>query len=166
MGEIDEVRRRFANTCPRAGMDCGVRPEARAGNLRWSVYGARRAEGKPSFPGYLQGDDAERSPSTAGWCIIILAVMFVISLLVMIGKAMLVAQDQETERVPEGISGDCRAIPTALDRDEAQGRAPATPRSTRSPFMPHFGEGKIWCKFSDPVSPVSPACRKWPAASA
>ncbi len=79
--------------------------------------------------------------------IIILAIMFVIALLVMIGKALYLSKIRKQNaaflKEYQALHGD----PTALDRDEGEEEA-GDAALEESPFMPHFGEKEAKFKFS------------------
>ena len=99
-----------------------------------------------------EGEDVNYFASTMknvtpdGWVvIIILSVMFVISMIIMIGKAIYLNRVQKANaafvKEFERLKGD----PTSLDREEEQDGDEAL---SESPFMPHLGETKDAFKYS------------------
>ena len=81
-----------------------------------------------------------------GWVVIILlTIMFVISVIIMIGKAVYLSRVQKANaafvKEFERLKGD----PTALDKDEEQDGDDAL---SESPFMPHLGDKQDAHKYS------------------
>lgn len=131
-GEMDEVQ---------------VANAARASE--W-IQASARAQGQES-PLVAYGGDAQKEGGDVsylaitmknvtidGWVVIvILAVMFVISMLIMIGKALYLGRVQKANaaflKEFEGLKGD----PTALDKPETAD-SPGDAALDESPFMPHL----------------------------
>lgn len=81
-----------------------------------------------------------------GWVvIIILSVMFVISMLIMVGKAIYLNRVQKANAAFVKEFERLRGDPTALDRNEEQDGDEAL---SESPFMPHLGEKQDAFKYS------------------
>lgn len=121
--------------------------------LEW-IQASARAQGQES-PLVVYGGDAQKeggdvsyfaitmkNVTVDGWVVIvILAVMFVVSMLVMIGKALYLARVQKANtaflKEFENLKGD----PTALDKPETAD-SPGDAALDDSPFMPHLKDEK------------------------
>lgn len=142
VGEIDEVQ--VANV---------ARP------VEWLAASAR-AQGQES-PLVVYGADAQRegedvsyfavtmkNVTVDGWVvIIILAVMFVIAMLIMIGKTLYLSKIKKQNAAFLKEYQALRGDPTSLDHDEGKDE-PGDAALDESPFMPHFGEQQDKYKFS------------------
>lgn len=142
VGEVDEVQ--VANTA-RAPEWIAASAKAQGQESPLVVYGAD-AQKEGGDVSYFKV--TMQNVTVDGWVvIIILAVMFVISLLVMIGKALYLSkikrQNAAFLKEYQALHGD----PTALDRDEGKDEA-GDAALEESPFMPHFGEKEDKFKFS------------------
>lgn len=136
-GEMDEVQVSNAARAP-----------------EW-IQASAKAQGQES-PLVVYGGDAQKeggdvsyfaitmkNVTVDGWVVIvILAVMFVVAMLVMIGKALYLARVQKANtaflKEFEALKGD----PTALDRPETS-ESPGDAALDDSPFMPHLKGEKL-----------------------
>jgi biopolymer transport protein ExbB len=135
-GEMDEVQ--VANVA-RAQEWIQASARAQGQDSPLVVYGgdAQKEGGKVSYFAITM-----KNVTPDGWVvIIILAVMFVISMLIMIGKALYLTRVQKANaafiKEFESLKGD----PTALDKPEAAD-APGDAALDDSPFMPHLKDEK------------------------
>ncbi len=142
VGEVDEVQ--IANTA-RAPEWIAASAKAQGQESPLIVYGAdaqKEGEDVSYFKVTMQNVTVD------GWVvIIILAIMFVIAMLIMIGKTLYLSKIKQQNaaflKEYQALHGD----PTALDRDESKEEA-GDAALDESPFMPHFGEKEAKFKFS------------------
>lgn len=142
VGEIDEVQ--VANAArPAEWIAASAKSQGQESPL--VVYGAdaqREGEDVSYFKVTMQNVTVD------GWVvIIILAIMFVIALLIMIGKAVYLAKVKRANAGFLKEFANLRGDPTALDREESAEEA-GDAALDESPFMPHLGQHEDKFKFS------------------
>ena len=140
VGELDEVQ--VAGTT-RAPEWIKASALAQGQESILTVYGAD-AQKEGEKVNYFASTMKNVTPD--GWVvIIILSVMFVISMLIMIGKAIYLGRVQKANAAFVKEFERLRGDPTALDKNEEQDGDEAL---SESPFMPHIGEQQDKFKYS------------------
>ena len=140
VGELDEVQ--VAGTT-RAPEWIKASALAQGQESILTVYGAD-AQKEGEKVNYFASTMKNVTPD--GWVvIIILSVMFVISMLIMVGKAIYLGRVQKANAAFVKEFERLRGDPTALDRNEEQDGDEAL---SESPFMPHLGEQQDKYKYS------------------
>ena len=140
VGELDEVQ--VAGTT-RAPEWIKASALAQGQESILTVYGAD-AQKEGEKVNYFASTMKNVTPD--GWVvIIILSVMFVISMLIMVGKAIYLGRVQKANAAFVKEFERLRGDPTALDRNEEQDGDEAL---SESPFMPHIGEQQDKYKYS------------------
>ena len=141
VGELDEVQ--VAGTT-RAPEWIKASALAQGQESILTVYGAD-AQKEGEKVNYFASTMKNVTPD--GWVvIIILSVMFVISMLIMIGKAIYLGRVQKANAAFVKEFERLRGDPTALDKNEEQDGDEAL---SESPFMPHIGEQQDKFKYSN-----------------
>ncbi len=141
VGELDEVQ--VAGTT-RAPEWIKASALAQGQESILTVYGAD-AQKEGEKVNYFASTMKNVTPD--GWVvIIILSVMFVISMLIMIGKAIYLGRVQKANAAFVKEFERLRGDPTALDKNEEQDGDDAL---SESPFMPHIGEQQDKFKYSN-----------------
>ncbi|MGD9841854.1 MAG: DUF2341 domain-containing protein [Steroidobacteraceae bacterium] len=108
-----------------------------------TMYGAD-AQKEAGHPNYFAS--TMKNVTTDGWVvIIILAIMFVIAMMIMVGKAIYLSRVQKANAAFVKEFEKLRGDPTALDKNEDVDGDDALKESA---FMPHLGEEKDQFKYS------------------